>query len=213
MNSVSAASRSRTASAKSVPSTLETKRKIMLALAVVLQRLIGHDRTEVGAADADIDHVADAFAGMALPAAAAQPIGEIRHLVQNAMDLGNHVLAIDLDARRRAARAERHEAPRASPMTLILSPRNMASMRWRKPRVLGQPEQQLQRLVGDPVLRIVEIDSGTLGRQSLAALRILGEELPQMQPLHLLMVGLQRRPGRALAQWQKAHRLVLAEYG
>ena len=42
-----------------------------VALAVVLQRLVGHDRAEVGAADADVDDVADALAGVSLPLAAA----------------------------------------------------------------------------------------------------------------------------------------------
>ena len=44
MNSVSAGSRSRVASAKSVPSTLETKRKVSRAVAVVPQRLVRHHR-------------------------------------------------------------------------------------------------------------------------------------------------------------------------
>ena len=70
MNSVSAGSRSRVASAKSVPSTLETKRKVSVAVAVVAQRLVGHHRAEVGAADADVDDVADALAGVAGPGAA-----------------------------------------------------------------------------------------------------------------------------------------------
>ncbi len=45
------------------------------ALAVMLERLISHDRTEIGAADADIDNVADALAGMAPPVAASDAVG------------------------------------------------------------------------------------------------------------------------------------------
>jgi hypothetical protein len=77
MNSVSAGSRSRVASAKSVPSTLETKAEGQVALAVVPQRLVGHHRPQVRAADADVDDVADALAGVALPLAAADAVGEI----------------------------------------------------------------------------------------------------------------------------------------
>ena len=107
MNSVSAGSRSRMASAKSVPSTFETKRKVEAALAVVPQRLVGHDRPEVGAADADVDDVADALAGVALPCAAAHAVGEVGHPVEHGVDLGHDVLAVDDD--RRAARcAQRH---------------------------------------------------------------------------------------------------------
>src|SRR5215472_8808665 len=67
------------------------------AVAVVLQRLIRHDRAEIRAADADVDHIADALAGMPLPVAPAQPIGEIRHLVQDGMDVGHHIAAIEHD--------------------------------------------------------------------------------------------------------------------
>ena len=67
MKSVSAGSRSRVASTKSVPSTFETKRNVMRAIAIVLQRFIGHHRAEIGAADSDVDDIANAFAGVALP--------------------------------------------------------------------------------------------------------------------------------------------------
>jgi hypothetical protein len=63
-------------------------------LAVVPQRFVGHDRPKVRPADADIDHIADPFAGMTLPGAAAQPLSEIRHRVQNGMDVGHHIAAI-----------------------------------------------------------------------------------------------------------------------
>ena len=68
-------------------------------------------------------------------------------------------------------------------VTLILSPRNMASMRSRKPDSLGELQQQPQRLVGDAVLGIVEIEAGGLDREPLAALGIVGEELPRCTPL------------------------------
>ena len=162
MNSVSAASRSRIASAKSVPSTLETKRNVMLAVAVVLQRLVGHHRPEVGAADADVDDVADALAGVALPLAAAHALGERRHLVEHGVDLGHDVLAVDHDrSRPRGARSATCSTARFS-VTLILSPRNMASMRSRRPDSSASCEQQLERLVGDAVLRVVEGQAGRL---------------------------------------------------
>ena len=97
MNSVSAGSRSRVASAKSVPSTFETKRKRHVALAVVPQRLVGHHRAEVGAADADVDDVADALAGMPEPVAAAHLVGERGHAVEHRVHLGHDVVAVDDD--------------------------------------------------------------------------------------------------------------------
>ena len=92
--------------------------------------------------------------------------------------------------------------------TLILSPRNMASMRSRSPDSWASCKQQSQGLVGDPVLGIVEIDPGGFDRQPLAALAILGKELPQMDALDLLIVLLEQRPGGAPAQRRHAHRLL-----
>ena len=76
-------------------------------VAVVLERLVGHHRPEVGTADADVDHVADAFAGVTLPCAAPDPVGEIGHLVQHGVNLGHDVLAVN-DDRRRSRRAQGH---------------------------------------------------------------------------------------------------------
>ena len=85
------------------------------ALAVVAQRLVGHHRAEVGAADADVDDIANALAGVALPLAAAHAVGESRHLVEHGVDLGHHVLAVDDDRCIPSARAARRAGPRGSP--------------------------------------------------------------------------------------------------
>ena len=107
MNSVSAGSRSRVASTKSVPSTFETKRNVIAAVAVVPQRLVRHHRPEIGAADADVDDVANPLAGVALPRAAADAVGEVGHLVEHGVHLRHDVLAVD-DDRRALRRAQRH---------------------------------------------------------------------------------------------------------
>ena len=65
--------------------------------------------------------------------------------------------------------------------TLIFSPRNIASMRARSPASSASCKQQLQRFLGHPVLRVVEIDADLLDRHALAALGVIGEELAQVQ--------------------------------
>ena len=72
------------------------------ALAVVPERLVGHDRPEIGATDADVDDVADRLAGVAFPVAAAHAVREVGHPVEHRMDLWHNVLAVNHD--RRAAR-------------------------------------------------------------------------------------------------------------
>ena len=102
----------------------------MAALAVVLQRFVGHHRAEIGAADADVDHVADALAGVPLPLAAAHPVRESRHLVEHRMHLRHDILAVDKN-RFALGCAQRHvqHGPVLGDVDLLAA--NMASMRSR----------------------------------------------------------------------------------
>ena len=105
---------------------------------------------------------------MTLPLAAAQPIGEIRHLVENLVNVGNDVVAIDPDIRP-ARRAQRHMEHGAFFRDIdLVAPEHRVDP-FAQPAFLGELEQQAHRLVVDPVLRVVEIDAGALGRQSLPA--------------------------------------------
>src|SRR5262252_6205835 len=61
------------------------------------QCLVGHYRAEVGTADADVDDVANALTRVSLPLAVADPIGELRHLVEHCVDMRYDILAIDDD--------------------------------------------------------------------------------------------------------------------
>ena len=83
-----------------------------VALREVAQRVVGHVRSEVGAADADVDDVADALAGVADPLPAAHALGEVGHLAQHRVHRGDDVLAVDLDHRAlgRAQRGVQHGA-------------------------------------------------------------------------------------------------------
>ena len=62
---------------------------------IVPQGLIGHRRSEVGSADADVDDGLDALAGGAGPPPVAHPVGEIAHRVQDGVDVVDHVLCVD----------------------------------------------------------------------------------------------------------------------
>ena len=46
--------------------------------------------------------------------------------------------------------------------------------------LLRELKEQADRLAGDPVLRVVEVETQGLQREMFAALRILGEELPKV---------------------------------
>ena len=112
MNSVVSGSRSRVASRKSAPSTFDTKRYVIARSANGGERGGGHARAEVAAADPDVDDGLDAPAGVAGPGAAAHAVGERAHAVEDRVDLGHHVHAVDLDHRvaRRPQRDVQHGA-------------------------------------------------------------------------------------------------------
>ena len=78
-----------------------------IAGAVGFERFVGHHRAEVRAADADVDDVTDAFAGVPLPCAAAHLAGEVGHALQHLVHLRHHVLAIH-DDRLPLRGAQRH---------------------------------------------------------------------------------------------------------
>ena len=150
------------------------------AVAVMLERLVGHHRPEVGAADADVDDVANALAGVALPGAAADPVGEVGHLVEHGVDLGHHVLAID-DDRCPSRRAQRHVQDGAVLRDVdLLAPEHGVDP-GAQAGFLRQLQEELEGFVGDAILRVIEEDAHSLGRHPLAAPGIIREELPKVQ--------------------------------
>ena len=165
----------------------------------MLERLVGHHRPEVGAADADVDHVADAFAGVALPCAAPDPVGEIGHLVQNGVNLGHHVLAVDDDGRR-TRRAQGHvqngtvlrEVDLVTPEHGVDLPAQVAFP--------GQLQEKLEGFVRDAILRVIEENARGFSRQTLAAVGILREELTEMHVPDSFVVGSEGLPRRAPRQ-------------
>jgi hypothetical protein len=111
MKRVSDGSRSRVASTRSVASTFETKRKLHGARAPVAERLVRHDRAEVGASDPDVDDVPDGLAGMASPRARPDGLGETGHLVEHRVHPRHHVRPVHHDR----GVPQRAQRPRAAP--------------------------------------------------------------------------------------------------
>ena len=72
-----------------------------------------------------------------------------------------------------------------------------------EPGFSSQLEQEPDRLVGDPVLRVVEVEAGAFGGEALAARRVLGEEVAEVEVADLGVVVLERLPGGALPEWRR----------
>ena len=183
MNSVSAGSRSRVASTKSVPSTFETKRNVMSRAAVVAQRAVGHHRPEVGAADADVDDVGDRPPGRALPLAGADGVGERAHPVEHLVHLGDDVDAVD-DERAFARHPQRHVQHGAvlGDVDLLAGEHRVAPLG--DAGLLRERDEAPHRLVGDAVLRVVEEEPGRLAGEPLGAAGVGGEEVAQVHVPH-----------------------------
>ena len=151
-------------------------------IAVVPQRLVGHDRPEIRPADADVDDVADSLAGVAGPGAASNPVAEIAHAIEHAMDVRDHIVPVD-DDRRRCRRSQRHVQNRAILGDVDLVAAEHGVDPPTQIRFIRELAQQPHRLVGDAMLRVVEIDAGGFGRQPLAAAGIVLEQLTQVPGL------------------------------
>ena len=165
----------------------------------MFQRLIGHHGAKVGTADADVDNVLDAFAGVALPLAAPHPFGEIGHLAEHGMDLGHDIFSIQDDGRA-FRRAQGHVQDGAVFRDVDFLATEHGCDAPAQIGLFGQLDQQLEGLIGDAVLRIIQVEARRLGRQTLAAFRVIGEKCPKMQVLDLLVVGGEGLPRRSLGE-------------
>ena len=81
-----------------------------------------------------------------------------------------------------------------SSVTLICSPANMASIRWRSPARSARATSSAERLGGDPVLGVVEVEVAGLAGQRLAPPRVVGEQLAQVDVPDRLVVPDQGLP-------------------
>ena len=104
-----------------------------VALREVAQGVVGHVRSEVGAADADVDDVADALAGVADPLHRERTRSEKSAILRStACTTGTTFSPSTSITAPSGARSAACRTARSS-VTLIFSPRNIASMRSRRP--------------------------------------------------------------------------------
>ena len=115
------------------------------------QCLIRHDRTEIRAADADVDYVADRSPGVAGPGAGADLLAEVGHAVEHGVDLLHDIDAVHHE-RGRAGHAQGDMQYGA-----VLRDVDALSGEHRggtlgQAGLLGQGYEQAECLLGDAVL-------------------------------------------------------------
>ena len=107
--------------------------------------------------------------------AAAHARREGRHAVEHRMHVRHDVVAVDEDALA-SGRAQGDVQHRAMLGGVDRGRRGTSRRRVRaRPQRVGERQQQRKRLVGDAILRIVEVEAGALRDQALAARGIARE--------------------------------------
>ena len=135
-------------------------------------------KDEQKSADADVDDRVDALAGLAAPLTRAHAVREGGHAVQDPVDVGDHVLGVD-DEVGISRKAERRMEDRPVLCRIyMVSPEHGGSLR-RQLGDVGQLRQGREDLVGDQILRQIDVEVACGDGQAAAPLRIVGEHLPQ----------------------------------
>jgi len=168
---------------------------VQAAVRVGAQRLVGHHRPQVRAADADVHHVLDRLAREAEPLARTHLLSEVAHLVQHLMDVCDHVLAVH----------HQHGVPWGAQRGVehrpvlgvvdVLTPEHGVALLL-EPRRAGEVHQEADRLGRHSVLGEVDVQVAHLGDHLRSPVRVRREQLAQVRALGRLVMRLQRRPLR-----------------
>src|SRR5262249_43043289 len=169
------------------------------ALAVVLERLVCHDRAQIRSADPDIDDVTNALAGVAAPLAAPNAIREIGHLVQDSVYFWNDVFAIYNDYRvtRRAQRDVEH-GPIFGDIDLFTPEHSIDP--GSETSSLSELNQQGERFASDAVLGVIQENASGLGGHTFTALWVVAEKVTEMEVADFLVMCCQGFPCLALGE-------------
>ncbi len=176
------------------------------------QRLVGHHRAEVRAADADVDDVHDRLAGVTLPLSGADPLAKDGHPTQHRVNLPHDVHPVN-----QQRGAPRHTQGHVQDGAILGDVDALAGEHRRralgKARLLGQLDEQTDRLLGYAILRVIQVEAWALGREALSPSRVHGEQIAQRGVRDLALVGSQLTPGGPLGQgddwiWGRAHVVV-----
>ena len=164
-----------------------------VALAVLAQGLMGHHRAQVRPADAEVDDIADALAGVPAPGAAAHLQRKCRHAFKHRVHLARDVEAVDDDALA-LGRAQ----CRMQGGALLGQVDRVTAEHRRDPFPQAargsQIDQEPPGFAGDAVFRVVEVDAGRFSAKTFAAPAVVRKQLPQVGIANRIEVGSQRLP-------------------
>ena len=177
-------------------------------LRVGFERLGHHDRTEIGAADTDVDKVGDRLARVTFPLSRADRVGECLHVLKHGVDFRHHVLAIDHDRAIGAVAQRNMEHGSVLGNVDLLSAEHFFCPAG-DVAVDRQVAKQFQRLFGDAVLGKIKKEPLEFKREFLEAIRVLREEIAHLGVTRFGVVVFEILPGRRRCQ---AHNRSLANF-
>ena len=163
------------------------------------ESLNDHAGTEIGPADADVDHVGDGFAGAAFPASRTHRLGEAAHHAEHPVHVRHHVVPVEQDwpvgtvaqGHVQDGPVLGHVDPRPPEHGFDLD---------RQLGLLGELLEEAHGFFGDAILREVEKNIVERQGKTLETLRIRGKQIPHVNARHFLTVLFQRSPGRQLGR-------------
>ena len=158
------------------------------------QRLIGHDRTKIRAADTDVDHRLDGLAGCPSPIAGSNTVGKLAHLIEHVMDVGNDVRAIleHFAIGRGPQRGVQHGAVFGGVDAIAAQHRGNLVV---DPCVFRQRHQVGKHVSGDAMLGEVHHEIADGQRQPIGTVGLVGEERAKLNLLETEGHLFKRCPG------------------
>lgn len=166
-----------------------------------------HHRTEVGTADTDVHHVLDGLAGVALPLAAADEVGEFFHVLEHGANFGHHVLAVDANRIvTLVAQSGVEHGALFGGVNLFAGEILLAHF-----FEVGRLQEVLELghgFVSDDVLGVVQEEAAGFGAELFGTSRVLCEEFLHVPGLGDFGVGFESLPFHRICQFR--HRLILS---
>ena len=160
---------------------------------VVGQRLGGHRRSQVRAADADVDDGPDALPGGTDPGAGADAVREIAHPAQHGVHVAGDILAVHREGLTFGqAQRDMEDGPVFGGVDVFAGEHGVAA--GLHPGGSGHAQQEPDRLVGDAVLGVIEHQIAGSGGQAGRPLGVAGEELAQVSVADVAEVRFERLP-------------------
>ena len=150
------------------------------AVGVVAQGFVGHHGPEIRAADADVDDVFNALAGVACPLARADAIGKFGHAVEHGMDFWNDINAIYFDrCRARSAEGCMQNGSVLGDVDLVTTEHGINL--FAQTSGIREIDQASDCLAGDQVFRIIQEKPGGFELELLSAFGIGGKEFAEVR--------------------------------